>query len=182
MIEPITNPFSIIIDTREQAPFQFQNFIADSIHRVQISSSPDVYSIPSLYIPTEVSGLKTGDYSIPGFESEIAVERKSLTDLYGTIGSGRNRFVRELERLSAMKVAAVVIESNMDYAMKYPPANSRLPPKAVFRSINAWEQEFPTIHWHWMSDKSFAEHKTFRILERFWKKRQEDSAKKTADR
>lgn len=177
-VEPVTCPFTVVIDTREQAPFRFQTFISDSKHKVRISRNPDVYKLRPLYIPTEVSTLKTGDYSIQGFESEICVERKSLSDLYGTLGGGRDRFIRELERMSQMTVAAVVIEANCDYALQNPPRNSKLAPKSVFRSINAWEQDFPHIHFHWMGGKGLAEHKCFRILERFWNKRQEQSPEK----
>ena len=179
-VEPVTCPFTVIIDTREQAAFRFLNFLADAKHKRKVKGE-DCWYTPRLFIPTEVGTLRTGDYSIQGFETRIAVERKSLSDLFGTLGAGRDRFVRELERMATMEVAAVVIEANCDVAMLHPPANSKLPPKSVFRSINAWEQEFPTIHWHWMGGKSLAEHKTFRILERFWNKLQEKTQNLNSD-
>ena len=70
----------IIQDTREQEPFIFQD-------RAVIARA-----------------LKTGDYSILGPDgrdwslSDIAVERKSLPDLWGTCFQGHDRFKRELER------------------------------------------------------------------------------------
>jgi hypothetical protein len=239
-IPPITSPFTVIIDTREQSPFAFKSFRADAKHRVkvltrkeaeeaaaklaelktvhlklsneinsltyllssavglnatndltvgefehiqkdikdrnkqlsrigfEISQVPTEYVVPDLYIPTERKGLATGDYSIQGHESSIAIERKSLSDLYGTLGGGRERFERELARLSKMKVAHVVVESDWTTALREPPDRTKLAPKSVFRSINAWEQEFPTIHWQFMGTRELAEHKTFRILERFW--------------
>lgn len=162
---PITCPFTVIIDTREQSPFPFKGFRADAKHARQVQGQK---IIPDLYIPTERSGLPTGDYSIQGHESSIAIERKSLTDLYGTLGSGRDRFERELDRLSKFQVAHVVVESDWMTALRSPPDRAKLSPKSVFRSINAWEQEFPTIHWQFMGSRELAEHKTFRILERFW--------------
>lgn len=170
-IDPVICPFTVVIDSREQAPFCFRTFKADAKHKRR--GIDKQWFIPNLFIPSEVRTLKTGDYSVSGLESAVAVERKSLVDLFGTIGGGRDRFVRELERLNAMEFAAVVIEANCDFAMQFPPNRAKISPKVIFRSINAWEQEFPKVHWHWMAGKSLAEHKTFRILERFWEKRQE---------
>lgn len=164
--EPVTIPFTVIIDTREQSPYSFQSFKADASH----------FKRP-LFIPTERATLQTGDYSIQSHESEITIERKSLQDLYGTIGAGRDRFERELNRMAQFKVAHVVVEADWLTALKDPPFRTKLSPKTIFRSINAWEQEFPTIHWQFMSIRAIAEHKTFRILERFWKQRQKELQK-----
>jgi ERCC4-type nuclease len=164
--KPITCPFTVIVDTREQAPYQFRTFKADARHKM-ISGIQK-----ALFIPVEVATLKTADYSIKGHESEIAIERKSLTDLFGTLGGGRDRFKRELERLSKFEVAHIVVEASWLAVLQYPPERAKLNPKSVFRSINAWEQEFPTIHWQFMEVRWLAEHKTFRILERFWNQKQ----------
>jgi ERCC4-type nuclease len=50
---------------------------------------------------------------VQGFADQIAVERKSLADLFGTLGQGRERFERELVRLSAHQYAAVVDRSRL---------------------------------------------------------------------
>ena len=165
--KPVLCPFTVLIDTREQSPYAFQHFKADACYKTNSGVSRD------LYIPKTVSTIRTGDYSIPGYESEVCIERKSLTDLYGTLGGGRERFERELERMSKIRVAHVVIEASWIAILQSPPERSKLNPKSVFRSINAWEQEFPTIHWQFMDARTLAEHKTFRILERFWNKKQE---------
>lgn len=156
---PLVNPFSVIVDSREQAGYSFRGFNTDASARG--GRRP-------LIIPTRVAGLETGDYSIEGYESRIAIERKSLDDLYGTLGYGRQRFERELERLAEMECAAVVIEASWPQILGTPPEHSRLSPKTVFRSVNAWEVKYPGIHWHAMGTKLLAEHKTFRLLERWW--------------
>jgi ERCC4-type nuclease len=186
-VPPITNPFTVIVDTREQSPYCFRNFKSDASEKVSLKDSTGKvikdsagrtqYALPAMYIPTMQKHLPTGDYSIDGHESEIAVERKSLTDLYGTIAGGRDRFERELERLSSFKIAHIVVESDWMTVLNSPPARSKFPPKSIFRSINAWEQEFPTIHWQFMGIRALAEHKTFRILERFWRQRQKEIEK-----
>lgn len=95
-------PFTVAIDTREQAGFPFVGFKADS---------PNAH-LP-LTISTEVKTLKTGDYSAVGFEHRISIERKSPQDAYQTFSHERDRFERELERLAEMEFGAVVIESSM---------------------------------------------------------------------
>ncbi|MCY2991306.1 MAG: hypothetical protein NTY19_26045 [Planctomycetota bacterium] len=76
-----------IIDTREQCPLDL---------------SP---------LQTITAALNTGDYSIVGLETVVSIERKSLTDLLGCIGQERERFDREVMRLLAYPVRALIIES-----------------------------------------------------------------------
>ncbi len=78
---------TVIIDNREQLPWNL---------------AP---------MKTERGTLPTADYSILGLEHQIAVERKSLADLLGCIGGGRDRFERELQRLLAYPSRALIIES-----------------------------------------------------------------------
>ena len=66
----------IVVDTREQKPYRFT--------RCQVKTLP------------------TGDYSLVGLEDCIAIERKSAADLAGSLGAGRTRFRRELERLAQL--------------------------------------------------------------------------------
>lgn len=59
-----------------------------------------------------VSGtLATGDCSLHGLEHVIAIERKSLADLITCIGPQRRRFDREVRRLLAYLVRALVVEA-----------------------------------------------------------------------
>lgn len=88
----IKNPrhprFSVVVDTREQRPYHFP------------------------MVPTERRTLKVGDYSVVGMETEVAVERKSLSDFAATALRGAERFERELAVLGGYWRAAVVIEAN----------------------------------------------------------------------
>ena len=76
-----------VIDSREQTPLDL---------------SP---------LQTIVSTLPTGDYSIAGLEDVVAIERKSLGDLLSCVGRERERFDREVQRLLAYPVRALVIEA-----------------------------------------------------------------------
>jgi DNA excision repair protein ERCC-4 len=58
--------------------------------------------------------LKTGDYSIEGYEQEITVERKSLEDYIKSLTSERNRFKAEWKRLQDFEFKAVVVEGSLE--------------------------------------------------------------------
>lgn len=156
--EPIIADFTVIIDNNEQHPFQFRNFKADAHKKFR-----------PLVVPTVTRSLDTGDYSIEGLEHLVTVERKSLEDLYGTLGQHRDRFERELVRMSEMDFAAVVIEASWNRILQKPPEHSSLLPKTVFRSVLAWQQRFPNVHWWDCETRWFAEQTTYRILERYYR-------------
>jgi hypothetical protein len=114
-------------------------------------------------------GLRTGDYSLRGYEARVAVERKSLQDVYHTLGQRRACFERELARLNEMEFAAVVVEASWEAILREPPGRSRLRPKVVYRSVLAWGQRYPRVHWYTMGNRRLAEVTTLRILERFYR-------------
>jgi ERCC4-type nuclease len=60
-----------------------------------------------------VETLKDGDYSVQGFEKEIAFELKRISDFYRYIGAERERTVKKLKRLSKMPFSALVIEADL---------------------------------------------------------------------
>ena len=104
----------IIQDTREQNPFQF---------------GADVEVV--------VRCLKVGDYSLAGHEDLVVIERKSLSDLLGSITTGRERFVKELRQLRAFRFAALVIESDWDTVLAGA-YRSQVHPNAVVGSLCAF--------------------------------------------
>jgi hypothetical protein len=155
------SPYVVVIDTREQTPFLFQGMRTDA----RDGGRP-------LVVRTVTRGIPSGDYSLEGYEGQVAVERKSLADLYNTISQNRERFVRELERLDAMEFAAVVIEASWQRIICEPPTYSKLPPKIVFRSVIAWQQKYRRVHWWPTEGRRLAETATLRIMEYFWRSRQ----------
>lgn len=161
---PIINPFTVVIDTREQHPYTFNGFTEDSAKKYR-----------PLVIHTTVRGLLSGDYAIEGLELYMAVERKSLADAFATFTTDRDRFERELDRLNQMPFAAVVIEAGWEAIFRGPmrpdrsEEQSRLIGKTCYRSILAWSQRFPRVHWFPMPDRLSAERTTFRLLQRFHK-------------
>lgn len=112
---------TIIIDTREQKPFDF---------------SPAV--------KTEIATLAIGDYSIRGLEHQITIERKSLADLLGSITFGRDRFVRELKAMRQYRFAAILIESTWSeiFLGMY---QQQVTPAAVFGSLASFSIRFGVV-------------------------------------
>jgi ERCC4-type nuclease len=157
MKSPILFPATVLIDRQEKAPYAFTGIHADA----------DKGYAP-LLVRTKSVSLQSGDYSLEGYESKITVERKSLEDLFGTLGQRRERFSRLLERMARMDHAAVVIEATLGTIVQNPPAHSELSPKSVVRSMLAWRQRYPTIDWWTCDNRRLAEVITFRILQRFY--------------
>ena len=63
---------------------------------------------------TEPATLATGDYSVRGLEHIVCVERKSESDLLTYVRRERQRFDREIQRLLAYPVRALVVESSRE--------------------------------------------------------------------
>jgi DNA excision repair protein ERCC-4 len=95
--------------------------------------------IPLDLSPLRVSRgtLPTGDYSVTGLEHEIALERKSLPDLVMCVGVERERFEREVQRLLAYPVRAVIVEATMAQ-IEAGGWRSKVPPQAVMGSCLSW--------------------------------------------
>lgn len=142
-------PSIVLIDDREKAPLSFSNLRADYVH-------PDWGDGPLLVI-TEQAHLPSGDYSLHGLTHCVAIERKSLVDLYGTIASHRARFRRELARLAELPMAAVVVEATWEDIYTRPPQGTRLPPDAVLSVVTRWREEFPGVAWRFCDGRRQAE-------------------------
>lgn len=153
----------IVVDSREQRPFAF----------------PDD-------VETKHAALPAGDYSIEGLERRIAIERKSLPDLYGTIGRtlkerkgrgrGRTRFERELELLATFDFAAIVVESSLESIVRHPPRHTKLKPKTVFACLIAWSQRYG-VHVMPACRRDLAARWTYRTLNRFWREHKDVPSK-----
>lgn len=91
----------------------------------------------------EVRGLSTGDYSLVGFEDQIAIERKSLQDFVQcVVGKNRERFEKELHRLMAYPCRAVVLEASYPHLEQPENWKGNVTPNAVMGSLLAWQRRF----------------------------------------
>ena len=106
----------IIIDSREQKPYSFEN-------------------------ETIAGALMTGDYSIDGLQDHIAIERKELNDLISCLSKGRDRFERELQRGKGLDYFCLIIEASLqDIAQGA--YKSQMAPRAAIQSLMAFSVRY----------------------------------------
>jgi DNA excision repair protein ERCC-4 len=141
----------IIQDSREQAPYTF--------------NAPR-------YAGTvvEVGVLQTGDYSLAGLTDRIALERKSLSDLCGTLTTGRERFQRECERGRGLEYFGLVIEASMDDVRRHN-YRSAMTPQSLLQTLAAWSIRYG-LHVHWCGSREGCEYMVHSLLEKFLKEQQ----------
>ena len=166
----VTPPFTIVADTREQAPWRF----------TQVRGSGG-----KVYIPKTVAGtLASGDYSIAGNAeidtgiercvAAVAVERKSKADLFASVGRERARFEREFERLQNLDWSAVVVEADELGITTAPPARSQVTPATVMGTVESWSVKYPRTHWFLCPTRRHAEVRCFHLLRRWWNLKNEN--------
>lgn len=143
----IVLPFTVVVDTSEQLPWSFQGFKGDAKEK----NAP-------LVVPQVRASLDTGDYSVVGREHEFTIERKSLSDFFGTLTAGRDRFERELERMQVMACAShVVVEGEWSDVAREVGDHSIRPLKTFTRTVMSWTQRYPRTHWHMLPGRRAAE-------------------------
>jgi len=149
---PRGTPLEILVDSRELRPYRFSG---------------------AKGIAVRVTTLSTGDYSISGLENRVSIERKSLSDAYGTIGRGRERFVRELDRLAAIHAhpdggyAAILVEADLRTFFERPPRYTKLHPRSAIGSVLAWSVRYGIPVW-FAGSRRYGEAVTRKLLESFW--------------
>ncbi len=133
----------ILIDNREQLPYFFKGY------------------------PVEVKTchLKTGDYSIEGYEAKITVERKSKQDLYMSLGRERDRFEAEFQRLREFEYAALVIESSLS-GLLVPPARSQMNPKSIIQSLISWSIRYE-VYVFFSDNRTYSECLIYSLFEKY---------------
>jgi len=135
------------------------------------------------FVLTQKRTLQTGDYSIVGCEDRICVERKSLEDLYQTLGQERERFMRELERMQTMECSAVVIEASWRQVANPteddPLFRSLVHPNSIIGTIVACAGQFSRTRWKAAGNRANAEKITFDILWHFYKNDEKNKPCKT---
>lgn len=121
----------VLVDTREQTPFDFSRF-------------------PNWIADKKRQKLNVGDYSIQVMEKLLVIERKSLTDLITTVMQQRKRFFQLCEKMTEYRWRALFIEAS--YADIKSPYDEKLNtlahPNAVSGTLDALEARFgiPVIY------------------------------------
>ena len=133
----------IIIDNREKQAFTFEG-----------EAYPNT---------TTVRGsLTVGDYSVKGLENSIAIERKSLADLMGCLGVGRERFQREILRGRALDCFAVVCEGRWRDLVKGK-YRSKVKPASAIQSVASFMARH-RCQFFFAETRPAAEHITWSLL------------------
>jgi len=87
--------FTIIVDTREQHPWELKHYTTAS------------------------RKLDTGDYSVEGFENVLCIERKySISEFVNNMGE--KRFKDVLERMKSYDYSFIIMEFNFNDILNFP--------------------------------------------------------------
>lgn len=164
---------TILIDTAETHPWPFRSIR----HNGKL-----IDQVPIKWQCLGRHPNSKGDYSIEGMDDLVGVERKSVQDLQGTIlgfnDGRRERFEKELDNLSKLKAAIVVVEGTFETSVKKPIDYGTKSPvtqaKTLYRSIVSYQQDYG-VPFQFCScanvgDRRAAELFCFAYLERFWRK------------
>ena len=132
--------FKVITDSRERTPYKFKNSVTRK--------------------------LDTGDYSIEGYEYQVCVERKTKIDAYQTIGKGRVRFIKELQRMAELEYSAIVIECSLS-SFLVPPSFSKMNPKSCIMTLISWSIKYG-VHVYFADNREMGMKLTKSILEKYF--------------
>lgn len=175
--KPYLNPFTVVIDTNETLPYHFLNLHTDADRDYRPLIVPTVrkqlWRMGVKFYEIKGQQVKHGlaDYSIDGLEDEIQVERKTIGDLYATLGGRSEEFEAEFCRLSECKFAALVIEGGWDQICQ-PQPESKMNPKTISRRLLKWQIRYP-VKIITCVDRRHAEVVTFRLLAMYWEEREQ---------
>ena len=143
---------TIIIDTREQKPWIFDDHV------------------------TANRKLDTGDYSVEGLEHILAIERKrNVAEVANNITE--SRFKDVVDRLKSFKYSFVLLEFDMNNVLEYPVGSTipkklwskiRISPQYILKHITDLQVEHG-IHVIFCGSSSNAEKLALSIMKRVYK-------------
>tara|TARA_B100000315_G_C14545335_1_gene572951 strand:+ start:198 stop:671 length:474 start_codon:yes stop_codon:yes gene_type:complete len=107
---------TVVIDSREQRPYPFNGY------------------------KTIVQGLPIGDYGLLNCR-DIAIERKSINDLIGSLTKGRERFERELQKSAIIPYFSLVIEGSLNDLLRGKYISDALP-KSIVQSLLSFSVKY----------------------------------------
>lgn len=143
MLTKKIKPFTIVIAGNEQLPYFFEGYPC----------------------AVKVAPLETGDYSILGKEKKVCIERKSLSDLRGSTGNGRDRLEEEFRRMISFEYAAFVTEAYIEDIYS-PDDYSRMNPDSTYSTLISWGIKYG-VQVFFCGNRKNAEKTVFEILEKF---------------
>ena len=143
-ISEVIKDMRIVVDTREVKNEHITNWLTEN------------------NIPFIREKLDSGDYSFDlpnypelGLDRIYLVEKKnSLTEIAGNFTSGRERFVREFERIPENAVLHLLIEGATWKKVLNGSYRGQFPPKSMLASLLTWSIRYDTPVWFVGIDES----------------------------
>jgi ERCC4-type nuclease len=136
----------IIIDTREQRPFQFEGY------------------------PVLFKGLTYGDYGLEPNKFKVFIERKELKDFISTLGANYDRFCREINRAKKERAYLVVlVESDFSTILSfdhipYIKRITKVTPDFITHNIRTIMQKYNNIQFLFCKNKDEARNMVLKIF------------------
>lgn len=103
---------------------------------------------------THVGTLKTGDYTLVGYEDKFTIERKASTAEFAT-NLFEKRFHRELDRMDKFEHAYLILEFQIEDIVLFPEGSGiprskwpklRMTPQLMMCKLHELQLAHPTIH------------------------------------
>lgn len=121
----------ILQDTKEQIPWSFEFY-------------PEIITIER--------HLVTGDYTLENHEDLLTIDRKrNVGEICINVGIEKERFIREMERMSQIKYAYIICEFSIENVLEFP-KNSGIPEnkwktikmggKYILKTLNSFKDKY----------------------------------------
>ena len=109
--------------------------------------------------------LPVGDFSCMGCEHKIVIERKTLSDLCGSMGNNRNRFERMWERADDLKIKHrfLMIEGFFMAGLWAGNYRSEILPQSLLGTLMSWQIRYK-YHWFFVPNVRAGAEAVYRIL------------------
>lgn len=145
---------AILVDTREQLPWDFRGHVCELLG---VTSA------------TQRGTLATGDYALVEAPDLCRIERKSLGDFVASVTHEHERFMREMARLAAHPIRAVVVEGDLSQVVR---STRQASPHSVVASALKCTSDYgiPVV---WANSRPWAEWQAAWLLRRAWERRTE---------
>jgi len=151
-------PLRVLVDTREQRPWAFDGSVMRLLREERSSAAVEVVC--------ERGTLDTGDYALVEAPELARIERKSLGDFVGSVTHDHARFMREMARMTAYPVRAVIVEA--DLAQVVSATRQARPHSVVASALKCTTDYGVTVAW--ANCRDWAEWQAAWMLRRAWEK------------
>jgi DNA excision repair protein ERCC-4 len=119
--------------------------------------------------------LHDGDYSIMGFESSFAIERKQISDFCGYCGSEHDRTAAKMKRFRDFEFVGLVIEAKEKELLQFQQF-SKVHPEVLRSALVSFEVRYG-VHVHYSTDRNDISRWMLDRCVKYWKMKHEIEVK-----